>query len=367
MKILSNGNFEAYQNNLFVNEQKISFTSGNQVTFHKDAKYIVPGFIDQHIHGVGGYDVMDDNSEAILNMSNLLPQEGTTSFLATTMTCSLDDIRRSLKFSKEAMSIASGAKVQGVHLEGPFISSDYLGAQNPNYLQKLDTNLINELNQDGIIKMITYAPEYDTNNEFLKELVKHNITPSVGHSGASCDCVTNAINDGLKCITHFHNAQSGHHHRDPGVVTAGFLSDINVELIVDKIHISEPTLKMIDHTKSNDQIILVTDAISAKCMKDGDYELGGQKVIKKGGEARLENGALAGSVLRLIDGVKNYHEVTDRKLAEVINLVTINPARNLKLENIGQIKEGYYFDITVLDENLDVCQTFVNGEVKYER
>lgn len=367
MKILSNGKFIDYNNNLYIDGNKISFTSGELSTIHPDGKYIVPGFIDQHIHGAGGYDVMDKNKHAISEIAKILPMEGTTSFLATTMTCDIDDIKQSLAYVKSEMINFNGARVLGAHLEGPFISNEYIGAQNPNYLQPLNNDLLNELNKDNIIKMITYAPEYDVDHKFLKNLVDNKITPSVGHSGATCDCVTQAYNNGLKCITHFHNAQSGHHHREPGVVTSGFLNDINVELIVDKIHLAPDTIKMINHTKKLNNIILVTDAMSAKCMKDGDYELGGLKVIKAGNEARLENGALAGSVLRLIDGIKNYQEITHLELAQVIELVTINPAKNLNIANIGLIEEGYYFDITVLDEELNVVQTFVNGEVKYER
>lgn len=367
MKLLSNGKFIDYNNNLFINGSKIDLNQGDIPNFHPDGVYIVPGFIDQHIHGVGGYDTMDEDENAIKEMAKLLVQEGTTSFLPTTMTSSIKDIKRSLKYIKDYQDYDGGAKILGAHLEGPFISGEFIGAQNPSHLQELNSDLIKELNQDNIIKMITYAPEFDVEHKFLKTIVDNNITPSVGHSGASCECVTNAYQNGLKCITHFHNAQSGHHHRDPGVVTAGFLEDINVELIVDKIHISEPTLKMIDKTKNSDNIILVTDAMSAKCMKDGNYELGGQKVIKKGNEARLLNGALAGSVLRLIDGVKNYTKVCEKDLSEVIKLVTTNVANNLNIDNIGEIKQGYYFDITVLDKDLNVVQTYVNGEVKYEK
>ncbi len=367
MKILSNGQFVDYQDNLHVIDKRISYQEGNKVSIHSDGAYIIPGLVDQHIHGVAGVDVMDGSEESIKKMCDELVKEGTTTFLPTTMTCSVDDIKQALKVVKDNEAYDGGAKIGGVHLEGPFISGEYIGAQNPNYLQPLNGDLLKELNEDKLIKMVTYAPELDSNHEFLNVLVSEGITPSVGHSGASCGEVIKAHENGLKCVTHFHNGQSGHSHREPGVVSAGFATDINVELIVDKIHLHDDTVRLVDHVKSEDQIILVTDSMSAKCMKDGKYDLGGQTVIKTGNEARLESGTLAGSVLRLIDGVKNYHNITETDLAHAVKLATINPANNLKLENIGLLDPGYYFDVVVLNQDLEVVQTFVNGCVKYEK
>lgn len=368
MKILINGKFEQYNNTLKINGDKISFTEGTSVDFNQEAMYIVPGFIDQHIHGSNGYDVMDNKMESINEMSKALPAEGTTSFLPTTLTFDVDVTKEVLTKINDSRGHVDGAKIIGAHLEGPFISDKFLGAQNPKYRINPNIQTLSYMDEHNVIKLITYAPEIDENHEFLDYLTSKNIVPSVGHSNATCSCVDAAIKKGLLSFTHFHNASSGHHHREPGVVTAGFNNvDTNVELICDKIHVHPSVVNTMYHTKSCDNITLITDSMSAKNMVDGEYELGGQKVIKTGLEARLESGALAGSVLRLSDGLKNFVEITNSPLEEAIKMVTVNQVKLFNLESIGEIKEGYFFDIVALNENLEVVQTFVDGKIKFEK
>ncbi len=365
MKILNQFEFEQYKGNLYTKDGKISFESGDAVEFDSRGKYIVPGFIDQHIHGAGNIDTMDNKS--IEDVSKILLQEGTTSFVPTTMTYDLNvvkDIIDTLAKYKRTV----GANILGVHVEGPFIEGvEYIGAQNKKYVTKPSAEDLAKLNETKFVKMVTYAPELDDDFSMTEYMRDNHIVGSIGHSGASMSEAEAAIEHGASCFTHLHNACSGHHHRNPGVVSAAFATDEVAELIVDGIHIHPDSVRMTYKIKGRDGIILITDAIRAKGMNDGDYDLGGQTVHKVGMEARLDNGALAGSVLLMNQAVKNMNEFSRCSLAEAVQMASYNPAKNLGLENKGLIKEGYDFDITVLDENLNVVETYVNGNREWRR
>lgn len=365
MQILKGFEFEEYDNNLNNLDGKISFTSGEKIEFDKRGKYIVPGFIDQHIHGAGNIDTMDN--EGIEKICELLLHEGTTSFLPTTMTYDLKVVKEIID-NLETKEIPNGANILGVHVEGPFIEGvKYIGAQNKQYVTAPNQNDLAKLNETNFVKMVTYAPELDANLEMTKYMKKENIVGSIGHSGATMSEAEEAIENGACCFTHLHNACSGHHHRNPGIVSAAFASDCVAELIVDGIHIHPDAVRMSYDVLGSDQIILVTDAMRAKGMVDGEYDLGGQTVYKNGSEARLENGALAGSVLLMNDAVRNMVKFSKCSLAEAIKMASYNPAKNLGIKNKGLIKEGFDCDIVVLDENLNVIETYVNGSRKWRR
>jgi N-acetylglucosamine-6-phosphate deacetylase len=244
---------------------------------------------------------------------------------------------------------------------------DYKGAQNPIYLVEPNVEAFKLLNGYNNIKLVTYAPELDENLEFTKHLVENNVMPSVGHSGATCNQVNKAIALGLDNFTHFHNGSSGHHHREPGVVTSGLLNKTaKVELIVDGIHLHPDAVKMVYNVKGYENIILITDAMRAKGCPDGEYDLGGQAVIKEGPKATLkEGGSLAGSVLEMNHALSNFMKFTGATHEEVFKMASLNAAKHLKLENKGSLQEGYDADITILDKDLNVLKTIVNGEVKY--
>ena len=367
MKILINKNFEEYNDNLYINNKKISFQNGEKIKVDKRVKYIVPGFIDQHIHGGYGYDIMDNNIENYLQLKNNLPKEGTTGFLATTMTYDMNIIKEIIEKINEIKD-EKGSIIYGIHLEGPYISKEFIGAQNPKYLKKPNIKEFEGINKTKLIKLVTYAPEEDDNLLFTKYLLKNKIIPSVGHSNAKVFEVNSAINEGLKNFTHFHNASSPHHHRHPGVVTSGLANrNINVELIVDGIHLHPDVVKMVYEIKGFENITLITDAMRAKAMDDGVYDLGGQKVNKIKNEARLEDGTLAGSVLKMNEAIKNMIDFTSCPINEAFLMASFNPAKLLGLKNVGLIKEDYDFNITMLDENFDVITTYINGEVVFNK
>lgn len=365
MKILFENELKDFDFKLFNNNGKISLDTGDLVTFDPKATYIVPGFIDQHIHGAGNSDVMDNTQDAIKQIARTIVKEGTTTFYPTTMTYDLDVVKQvNEKISELKKQNITDCKIGGVHLEGPFIDGiNYIGAQNPNYVKKPDATKFDFVNVDDIIKIVTYAVEYDDNYSFTKYLASKNVIASVGHSGATASQTNMAIENGLNNFTHFHNASSGHHHRTPGVVTSGLMNkDVNVELICDNIHVNPDAIKATYNIKGYENITLITDSMCAKGCPDGEYELGGQKVIKTGSEARLVDGTLAGSVLKMNDAVKNIYMATGCPVQEAFLMASYNVAKHLGLSDRGVIKSDFCFDITVLDADFNVLETYCDGK-----
>ncbi|WIF94134.1 N-acetylglucosamine-6-phosphate deacetylase [Caminicella sporogenes] len=334
-----------------------------------NGNYISPGFIDIHIHGAGGSDTMDGTLNSIENISRTLVKTGVTSFLATTMTMSKKVIYGVLDTVRKAVNTDfKGAKVLGAHLEGPFISEKYKGAQNAKYIVSPDYDFVK--GYTDIIKIITLAPEMDIEFKFIKKIKEtgENIVLSVGHSNATYEECINSIKEGISHGTHIFNAMSPMHHRMPGVVGAVLNSDVTCEIIADKIHVHPAIFQLLLKTKDIDKIILITDSMRAGAMKEGIYELGGQKVIVKDGQARLENNTLAGSVLTMNSAVKNFMEHTDINIQNVIKLATINPARVIGIDDKkGSLHEGKDADIVVFDKNFDIYLTVVEGNILYKK
>lgn len=330
--------------------------------------YISPGFIDIHIHGSGGYDAMDDDVEAVNCISEVIAKNGVTSFLPTTMTMSKEKVYKALDNVEYWMkSNPKGARILGVHLEGPFINEKYKGAQKEDYIIKPEYNFIEKYKH--IIKIITFAPEKDDNFSFIKQIIeKTNINLSIGHSNASYEETMEAIKMGLNSATHIFNAMTPLNHRKPGIVGAAFNSDIYCEIIADTIHIHPAVFQTLVKIKGIDKIILITDSMRAGCSEDGISEIGGQKVIVKNNAARLEDGTLAGSILTLNNAVKNYMEHTDINIYEAVNMASLNPARYLKIDNkTGSIEVGKDADIVVFDNDFCVKQTIINGKTIYKK
>lgn len=332
-----------------------------------DGKYISPGLIDIHIHGNMGKDTMDSTDESIETISKSIMRHGVTSFLPTTMTMDKEHVYDALEVIKKAKSRKlEGAQVLGAHLEGPFINENYKGAQNEKFIINSKYEFIKEYKD--VIKVITYAPEKDIDFDFTREIKRcTDIVLSIGHSNASYEQAKEAINLGVTNVTHMFNAMTGLNHRDPGVVGAALTNDVYSELIADTIHINKDLFQFILNNKGRERLILITDSIEAGGLEDGNYALGGQKVIVKGNEARLENGALAGSVLSLNKMVLNFLNNTNLRVNEAINLASLNPATSLGInDKKGSLDIGKDADIAVFDDNLDCKMTLCLGEVVYK-
>lgn len=333
---------------------------------------VLPGFIDQHIHGAGGSDGMDGTVTDIATIAKTVAAEGTTSFLVTTMTQSPLNITKALKAVKDYTEAKSeeGARVVGVHLEGPFIAAAHKGAQPLMYVKAPDKEAFDKYNEAGgnTIRIVTLAPEVEGAEDFIRHLTEKGIVSSIGHTGAKFADIEKAIAAGASNVTHTYNAQSALHHREIGTVgSAMLLDELNCELIADTIHVSVPAMRLLVKNKPADKLTLITDAMRAKGIPDGESELGGQKVFVKDGEARLADGTLAGSVLRMNRAIQNMVEKVGVPFTQAVDYATINPAKTLKIDNVaGSIKVGKNADFTVIDSNYDVLMTVRDGKIVYQ-
>ena len=333
---------------------------------------VLPGFIDEHIHGAGGSDAMDGTEEALQTISEYVAKEGTTGFLATTMTQSPENIGKALKNVKNVREKGEykGAEVLGVHLEGPFISPKHVGAQPLEYVAKPAPETFDKYNElsGGNIKIVTLAPEVEGGLDLVKHLKNIGVVASIGHTGAKFSDVEAAVAAGASNVTHTYNAQTPLHHREAGVVGAAMLFDeLNCEMICDTIHVSVPAIRIFVKNKPHDKFTLITDAMRAKGMPDGLSELGGQQVFVKNGEARLADGTLAGSVLKMNVAIKNLVEKAGVSLTEAVDFASANPAKNLGLyDERGSIEVGKRADFAVMDNDFNILCTVVGGKVVYK-
>ena len=332
---------------------------------------VLPGFVDQHIHGAGGSDGMDATVADYEIIAKTVAAEGTTSFLVTTMTQSVENITSAMQAVKEYCGAErDGARVVGIHLEGPFIAPAHKGAQPLEYVAKPSVEVFKAYNEasGNAIKIVTLAPEIEGAEELVSYLSENGIVASIGHTGAKCADIEKAIAKGASNVTHTYNAQTALHHREIGTVGSAMLFDeLNCELIADTIHVSVPAMKLLVKNKPADKLSLITDAMRAKGIPDGVSELGGQVVYVKNGEARLEDGMLAGSVLRMNRALQNMVTKVGVPFTQAVDYATINPARMVGIDHeAGSIAVGKRADFTVINENYDVLYTVCGGKVIYK-
>ncbi|WML45958.1 N-acetylglucosamine-6-phosphate deacetylase [Neobacillus sp. PS3-40] len=334
----------------------------------------IPGFIDVHIHGVSGADAMDATTEALETMTSSLPGEGTTSLLATTMTQSEKQIEDALvnagDFIQKYQSPGK-AEILGIHLEGPFVNPVKAGAQPLQHMVNPTIELFKrwETLSNKNIKLVTLAPEQPGGLEMIRYLKASGIIASIGHSDATYEEVLTAIDAGANHVTHLFNQMTGLHHREPGVVGAALLHDeLMAEVIVDGVHVRPEIIKLAYKQKRKEGLILITDSMRAKCLKNGHYDLGGQEVTVGDGKAVLHDGTLAGSILRLGQAVKNISAFTGCSLGDAIEMASVNPAKQLNIyDRKGSINIGKDADIVILDENHEVFMTFCRGELAFTK
>ncbi|AGX06193.1 N-acetylglucosamine-6-phosphate deacetylase [Bacillus sp. NRRL B-14911] len=330
---------------------------------------LAPGFIDLHIHGAGGADTMDSTPEALQTIARTLPAEGTTSFLATTITQERSLIEKALANAAAYKPEGFEAEMLGIHLEGPFINEKRKGAQPLEHILKSDVELFKAWQEKSgqLIRLVTLAPELEGGKELVRHLAETGVIASIGHSDADYEEVREAVEAGATHVTHLFNGMKGLHHREPGTAGAALLfKELIVEMIADGVHVRPEMIKLALNSKGMDGMVLITDSMRAKCLKNGTYDLGGQDVTVKDGMALLEDGTLAGSILRMKDSVKNMTKFADITLAEAVKLASENPAKQLKVfDRKGSIAEGKDADLTVLNENMDIVLTICRGKVAY--
>lgn len=331
--------------------------------------FVVPGFIDIHIHGSKGCDVMDGTTQAIETIAKSVVKSGTTAFLATTMTLSEFEIKRALNAVRESSvaqkvqferDMPAGARILGVHMEGPFINPEFKGAQNEQHIQKPTVEwLIDYLD---VVKMITYAPEMDDDFAFAKALRDQSVVLSIGHSGCDYETASRAFDEGVNHVTHCFNAMTPLHHRRPGVVGAALTKPFTIDIITDGIHVHKGFMGPFIELKGIDKTILITDAMRAAMMPDGQYDLGGQMVEVANGFCKLQDGTLAGSVLCMDQALRNMLSLSNIPFEHVIQMLSENPARKLNIfESKGSIRVGKDADLVVLSPDFFVNKVFVSG------
>ncbi|WP_307893011.1 N-acetylglucosamine-6-phosphate deacetylase [Bacillus swezeyi] len=347
--------------------------SAEPLTFPETFK-VLPGMIDVHIHGANGADVMDGTAEALNTMAEALPREGTTSFLATTMTQDAATIEHALanvKHHMEADIQPGTAEVLGVHLEGPFISEKRCGAQPLDAITPPDLSLFKKWQElaGHHIKLVTIAPELEGALELISYLKETGVVASAGHSDAGLKDMEAGMKAGVSHVTHMFNGMRGLHHREPGVAGSALLHDeLTTELIADGIHVHPAVIKLTFQRKQKEGIILITDAMRAKCLKNGTYTLGGQEVFVNGETAVLKDGTLAGSILKMDQAALNMMEFSDCSLEDIVYMTAVNPAKQLNVfDRKGSIQSGKDADLIVLNEKNEVVMTLCRGAIAFSK
>ena len=324
-------------------------------------KILLPGFVDIHIHGGGGGDFSDGTEEAFDKISAHLARHGVTSFCGTTMTLPQSKLLGIVKAAENYS--APKAKLVGVNLEGPYIAYGKKGAQNGDYVRPCSIAELDELTAACCkIKLITVAPEASDSAEFIKH-ASDKMTVSIGHSEADEHECRAAIANGVAHATHLFNAMTPMTHRSAGIVGAALDSDITCELICDGAHICPTVLRNAFGILGENRACVISDSMRAAGLGTGEFELGGQTVYVKENDcvARLEDGTIAASITNLFDEFKNLLDFgIDFRTA--LKSCTINPARVIgEDKNIGSIATGKCADFIVTDENLEICEVYING------
>lgn len=350
-----------------VTTKKVSEKGATTVVDVK-GQYVMPGFIDVHTHGALTYDFCDADPQAIFKLAEAKLAEGVTTVLPTTLTVSHEELLVAAKNAKAYVEAGSPfAKVPGIHLEGPFINVKCCGAQNPKFVRKPEIKEVKEINKVFPVKQISYAVETEGGAKFAKDCIKMGVVPSCGHTGAKLADLMPAYKNGLRHMTHFCNQMTPLHHREIGMVGAGFLiEDLNTEVICDKIHLCPDMLRLIFTRRSLAHIQMITDSLRCSHCKDGyAFSMGGLDVLLKGGEARLVNGGnLAGSTLWMGMGLKNVHDVTGIPLKDLVRTTSWNQAIEFGWgEELGKVEKGFTADLVVVNpKSWKPSAVFVDGE-----
>ncbi|ANQ54631.1 N-acetylglucosamine-6-phosphate deacetylase [Thermosipho sp. 1063] len=311
---------------------------------------LMPGFVDTHTHGYMGIDCMTATDKDFNIWGNKVLSNGVTYLFPTTVSHSFEVLNN----VTQNFSNATHPSLMGLHFEGPFLNKKKAGAQNKAYIQSFNDALPQLKN----VKILSFAPELPNSKDLLEKLRKNNIVPSIGHSNANYKIFKEFFDLDVKRITHFPNALSTLHHREVGIVGGVFLHKPYVEIIADFVHSSPEFLKLVYQTLGAKKIILITDSISATGLGDGIYTLGNLLVKVKDNIARLEDGTLAGSTLKFIDGLKNFKKATNCSLKELSWVSSFNTLKNLKIDT-GRIKIGYDAKFVLLNQDLNIIDTVV--------
>ncbi len=331
-----------------------------------EGMYVVPGYVDIHIHGANGSDCCDATVDALDTVAAYLAKQGVTSFAATTMSLgedTLSAVAEAVKFRMENPA-ENSAKIRGINMEGPFFSKAKRGAQNEKFIINPDYEFFSRVNakSGNNVKLIDIAPELEGSVEFIKKASRDCVV-SIAHTEADYDTAVTAFKSGVTHVTHLYNAMPPFSHRAPGVVGAASDYAKHVELICDGIHSHPATVRSVFKLFGDDRICIISDAMQACGLEDGEYELGGQKVFVSEGRATLANGTIAGSTTNLAEGVRRAVKF-GVPVASALKAATVNPAGVLGIEDkAGILEAGRDADILILDESLTPKTVIISGKI----
>lgn len=335
-----------------------------------EGKNLLPGLIDIHLHGSYGYDFIRNPQIAIDHVAKGLVREGTTSFLSSLTVVSHEELCTLLNAYSQVVQPAKSAHFLGVHSEGPYLSKDYKALMDERYLRDPSVGECAEMQKaaNGRIKVMTIAPERKNTKELIAAFPK--ITFMIGHSAATCEEALHGIAYGAKGFTHLYNAMSQHTHRAPGCVTAAFLADhAYCELIVDGFHVNPYVIRATWKMMGPDRIILITDAMLAKGMDDGDYVFANAECRKSGNTVQVKStGRIAGSAITMLDAIKNMRKYCNCKLEDLVQMACVNPAVIAGVEQQkGTLEKGKDADLILLDDELQLISTYLMGKEVYHK
>lgn len=334
---------------------------------HDYSQYIMaPGYVDTHVHGYDGSDIMDADPEGLKKISLGILKNGVTSFLATTLTAKWEELDAACRVVGENYKDVKGAKVRGIFLEGPFFTEKYKGAQNPAYFSDPDIEVLKRWKElsKGLVNKIAIAPEREGAVEFIKEAKKMGVYVALGHSDATYDQAKSALDAGANIFVHCYNGMSPLHHRNPGMVGAALSDDESyAELICDGHHVHPASAKVVVKAKGYKRVPLITDCMMAGGLTDGMYKLGEFDVKVEGGTARLESGSLAGSILKLNDAVKNVYDWDLVSKYQAVQMASLVPAMSVGIDDLcGKIAACYEADFNLLNDDMTIYKTFLDGK-----
>jgi N-acetylglucosamine-6-phosphate deacetylase len=344
------------------------FSSAHHIV-DAQGKRIIPGLIDIHVHGAVSADTMDAQDEALGKMAGFFASKGVTSFLPTTVTASRHDIDAAVNCVGSMAQSTHGARILGIHLEGPYLGVEHKGAQPEQHLRSARPEEYLPWLEAGLVRLLTVAPEIEGVITFIEKGTQKGVKFAVGHSSARYEQMVQAIDAGLSQATHTFNGMPSLHHRKPGVVGAVLTDDrVFAQVIADGIHLHPAVVKLIFLAKGVGRTVLITDAIRATGAQDGKHRLGDQLIEVKDGIARTDSGSLAGSTLTMDRALRNACEITGRSMDEMLPAATTIAAESLGMEaEIGALKPGLMADLVFLDENDQPCLTMVGGEVVFQK
>ena len=332
------------------------------------AHYVFPGFIDIHTHGAMGGDTIDCDYNALVEMKKYMANHGTTAFMPTALSATIDTIVSSIENAKKVKNtVSDGADIAGMYIEGPYFTEKFKGAHLAHFLKAPSNEELDRMIDagEGLVRIICLAPEYENAKEFIEYATSKGLVVSIAHTAAKFEEVMAAIDAGATNITHLYNAMSPFTHREPGTVGAAFASDTTAEIICDGFHVHPAAAKIAIKQKGYKNMALISDSLAPAGLPDGNYKLGDQDVIVKGGKATIPAGNLAGSTTNILQCFKNVIK-WGIPIEEAAVMASEVPARAAGLKTKGKISESFDADFTILNDDLSLSKTIVSGEIKYE-